>query len=156
MYGRQAEQRPETPPPASPPRHHYQPRPQFYSGIARPGPLLSSLYDPAQPGQQHAQYHHAMWPHQEINPHVTLPTPPQHVWNHYVKSEARLSTESQEGREKKGRKVKSEEPEQTDQADQDNSLDGPPSKKRGKGKGKNNKDPNAPKRVFTCPHCNVS
>ena len=56
---------------------------------------------------------------------------------------------------KKGRKVKSEEPDQTDPADQD-SLDGPPSKKRGKGKGKSNKDPNAPKRVFTCPHCNVS
>ena len=28
---------------------------------------------------------------------------------------------------------------------------------KGKGKGKNNnKDPNAPKRVFVCPHCNVS
>ena len=95
-----------------------------------------------------------------------LPGQGGHLWNsrenlniqHYVKSEARLSTESQEGREreKKGRKVKAEEPDQTDPAEQDNSLEGPPSKKRGKGKGKNNKDPNAPKRVFTCPHCNVS
>ena len=121
-----------------------------------------------QHGQHGQQFQHAVWPHQEINNHsVSLPTPPQHGWNntrprdniplhHYVKSEARLSTDSQEGRgEKKGRKVKSEEPDQTDPADQD-SLDGPPSKKRGKGKGKNNKDPNAPKRVFTCPHCNVS
>ena len=163
MYSRPPEGRPEPPPPASPPRHHYQPRPQFYSGLARPGPLLSSLYEPGQHGQ-HSQYGHGMWPHQEINSQVPLPSQAQHLWNsrdniniqHYVKSEARLSTDSQESREKKGRKVKAEEPDLADPAEQDNSLDGPPSKKRGKGKGKNNKDPNAPKRVFTCPHCNVS
>ena len=151
--------RPDTPPPASPPRHapHYQHRQQFYSGIARPGLNLSSLYD----NGQHGQYHgHGMWGHHEMNSHVTMPTPPQHVWNNYVgqeklniKSEARLSTDSQEAaREKKGRKVKQEEGEHGEQ----DGLEGPPSKKRGKGKGKNNKDPNAPKRVFTCPHCNVS
>ena len=45
-----------------------------------------------------------------------------------------------------------------DHVDLDSSLDGQPPKKKGKGKGKNNnnKDPNAPKRVFVCPHCNVS
>jgi len=162
---RQSEQRPdgrpETPPPASPPRHppHYQHRHQFYSGIGRPGLNLSSLYD----NGQHGQYHHGMWGHHDMNSHVTMPTPPQNVWSNYVsheklniKSEARLSTDSQEAaREKKGRKLKQEEGELGGEQ-LDNSLDGPPSKKRGKGKGKNNKDPNAPKRVFTCPHCNRS
>ena len=148
---RQSEQRPDTPPPASPPRHQ-----QFYPPIPRPGLNLSSLYH----NGHHAQYQQGMWGHQEINSHVTMPTPPQHVWNNYVsqekiniKSEARLSTDSQEAaREKKGRKLKQEAGEQGLEGD---SSEGPP-KKRGKGKGKNNKDPNAPKRVFTCPHCNVS
>jgi len=148
---RQSEQRPDTPPPASPPRHQ-----QFYPPIPRPGLNLSSLYH----NGHHAQYQQGMWGHQEINSHVTMPTPPQHVWNNYVsqekiniKSEARLSTDSQEAaREKKGRKLKQEAGEQGLEGD---SSEGPP-KKRGKGKGKNNKDPNAPKRVFTCPHCNRS
>ena len=48
----------------------------------------------------------------------------------------------------------------------DHDKDGPPAKKRGKAagapgapgagvKGKASKDPNAPKRVFVCPHCQV-
>ena len=93
---------------------------------------------------------------------MTMPTPPQHVWSNYVsqeklniKSEARLSTDSQDtARDKKGSKLKQSG--ERGGPDTDNGLDGQPAKKRGKGKGKNNKDPNAPKRVFTCPHCNVS
>ena len=70
-----------------------------------------------------------------------------------VKTENRLSTDSQDSFKKKSRKLKQEEAEN---GDLDSSVDGQPPKKKGKGKGKNVKDPNAPKRSFTCPHCNVS
>merc|ERR1719397_1051540 len=46
-----------------------------------------------------------------------------------------------------------------DPNDHDPNQGEPPIKKRGKGKGKNsnnNKDPNGPKRVFICPHCQRS
>merc|ERR1712176_1228447 len=62
-----------------------------------------------------------------IQNHFNNPKPCLELKTH-VKSEHRLSTESQES-------VK---------------------KKKGKGKSKVNKDPNAPKRVFVCPHCNRS
>ena len=75
----------------------------------------------------------------------------------HVKSEHRLSTESQDSTKKKARKMKSGEGSEAGGGDHlDSSLDGQPPKKKGKGKSKvNNKDPNAPKRVFVCPHCNV-
>ena len=72
-----------------------------------------------------------------------------------VKSESRLSTDSQDSLKKKARKLKPETSEFS--GEHDSSLDGQPPKKKGKSKSKlNNKDPNAPKRVFVCPHCNVS
>ena len=74
----------------------------------------------------------------------------------HVKSEHRLSTESQDSTKKKARKMKSGEGSEVGGGDHlDSSLDGQPPKKKGKGKSKVNKDPNAPKRVFVCPHCNV-
>ena len=74
----------------------------------------------------------------------------------HVKSEHRLSTESQDSSKKKARKMKSGDVSETGGGDHlDSSLDGQPPKKKGKGKSKVNKDPNAPKRVFVCPHCNV-
>merc|ERR1711894_836561 len=58
---------------------------------------------------------------------------------------------------KKARKMKSGDVSETGGGDHlDSSLDGQPPKKKGKGKSKVNKDPNAPKRVFVCPHCNRS
>ena len=82
--------------------------------------------------------------------------PPPGLDKIHIKSEDRLSTDSQDSLSKKGRKMKKED--DHDHVDLDSSLDGQPPKKKGKGKGKNNnnKDPNAPKRVFVCPHCNVS
>ena len=75
----------------------------------------------------------------------------------HIKSENRLSTDSQDSVKKKGRKLKQEEPDHN--GENETSLDGQPPKKKGKGKGAKaaaNKDPNAPKRQFICPHCNVS
>lgn len=74
----------------------------------------------------------------------------------HVKSEHRLSTESQDSVKKKARKMKAGDGSEVGGADLDSSLDGQPPKKKGKGKSKVNKDPNAPKRVFVCPHCNRS
>ena len=74
-----------------------------------------------------------------------------------VKSETRLSTDSRDSLKKKCRKMRQDE---MDPNDHDPNQEGQPPKKRGKGKGKaaatnNNKDPNGPKRVFVCPHCQV-
>ena len=114
--------------------------------------------------------------------HVTMPTPPQNLWSRvsaphqdpaatngqlgyggslkaglekiHIKAEQRLSTDSQESAKKKSRKLK---PGDSDLSELDSSLDGQPPKKKGKAKvQKTNKDPAAPKRVFVCPHCNVS
>jgi len=179
IYSRQSE-RPNSPP-ASPPRsltnsNPYPPRQQFYPGIQRhQGLNLSSLYDGHNP-------HYNMWGghhHSEMpghGPHVTMPTPPQNIWNRThpdhlnqgmqnyvnlkpgnekvpVKSETRLSTDSQDSLKKKCRKMRQDE---MDQNDHDPDQEGQPPKKRGKGKGKSNKDPNGPKRVFVCPHCQRS
>ena len=74
-----------------------------------------------------------------------------------IKSETRLSTDSQDSvKKKQSRKLKQEE---TDiNGDHEPGLDGQPPKKKGKNKTNkpNTKDPNQPKRVFVCPHCNVS
>lgn len=185
IYSRQSE-RPASPP-ASPPRaitnsNPYQPRQQFYAGLQRhPGLNLSSLYDGHNPpynmwggGHHHSDMH-------GHGPHVTMPTPPQNIWNRThpehlnqgmqnyvnlkpslkelsVKSETRLSTDSQDSLKKKCRKMRQDE---MDPNDHDPNQEGQPPKKRGKGKGKaansnNNKDPNGPKRVFVCPHCQRS
>jgi len=181
IYSRQSE-RPASPP-ASPPRsltnsNPYQPRQQFYPGIQRhPGLNLASLYE--------GHNHYNMWGghhHNEMSnhgPHVKMPTPPQNVWNRThqehlnqgmqnygnlkpnldklsVKSETRLSTDSQDSLKKKSRKMHQDE---MDHNEHDPNQEGQPPKKRGKGKGKpnnNNKDPNGPKRVFVCPHCQRS
>ena len=167
--------------------NHYQQRPQFYGGEVRHGLNLSSLYDQAQ-HSAHAQYNsmwahemgHVTMPtppqnqnlwsrvghqahHDSVNNSVNGTVNMQNCFNNLkpnldkldIKSENRLSTDSQDSLKKKSRKIKQEEP---DNPDMENSLDGQPPKKKGKGKGKNAapKDPNAPKRVFVCPHCNVS
>merc|ERR1711892_1570943 len=169
IYSRQSE-RPASPP-ASPPRltnsNPYQPRQQFYAGLQRhPGLNLSSLYEGHNPPYNMWGGHH----HGEIHghgPHVTMPTPPQNIWNRQhtehinqgmqnyvnlkpclkelsVKSETRLSTDSQDSLKKKCRKMRQDE---MDPNDHDPNQEGQPPKKRGKGKGKaaatnNNKDPN--------------
>ena len=126
--------------------------------------------------------HHVPGELGHVSGHVTMPTPPQNLWSRvsaphqdpaatngqlayggslkagldkiHIKAEQRLSTDSQESAKKKSRKLK---PGDSDLSELDSSLDGQPPKKKGKAKAqKTNKDPAAPKRVFVCPHCNVS
>jgi len=182
IYSRQSE-RPASPP-ASPPRSHtnsnaYQPRQQFYPGLQRhPGLNLSSLYDGHNPPYNMWGGHHHPAEMHGHGPHVTMPTPPQNMWNRHhpehlnqgmqnyvnmkpnlkelsVKSETHLSSENQESLKKKSRKLRQDE---MDPNEHDPNQEGQPPKKRGKGKGKNTnpKDPNGPKRVFVCPHCQRS
>jgi len=118
------------------------------------------------PWANHHQNSHRPQGLQDIGGHhVTMPTPPQSLWrghpieqlhsvsgyhglkpnldkNQLVKSETRLSTDSEESEKKKKKNRDNEE-----QADEQ------PPKKRGKGK---TKDTNGPKRVFVCPHCQRS
>merc|ERR1711962_568245 len=163
-------------PPASPPSQYHR---QFYPGIPR-HPSLSAVLTPhyGDPGS-HPPPSHWWAGHHEPGPHLGnghLPGQQQpHLWRGHteqpglqglgtyggikpnldldkVKSEVRLSTESQDysqdHNKKKARKSR-EEPDGEGDPNQ-------PPKKRGKGKGKAKDTNGGPKRVFICPHCQRS
>ena len=163
-----------------------QPRPQFYGGLSlsslyegHGGHGGHPQYNMWNGGSAHHGGHdmgHVTMPtpwgrvtsEAGHNNHVTSNNGLANIQNHFnnlkpcldlknhVKSEHRLSTESQDSVKKKARKMKPGEVSDLGGGGDHQDPEGQPPKKKGKGKGKVNKDPNAPKRVFVCPHCNVS